>query len=75
MIDFEKYNQVKAMRMKFRALYHGQATATTYRNAFKELLGGLDVLLMQYEDEIAEMEQWYEEQEKKMKREQERIHE
>ena len=66
MIDFCKYEIVKASRMKFRDLYFGNGSPESYRNAFRELWGHMDALLCQYECDIAEMEAWYDEQEKKI---------
>ena len=65
MIDFCKYEIVKASRMKFRNLYFGNGTHETYRKAFQELWGHMDALLCQYEDDLAEMEAWYDEQERR----------
>jgi len=71
MLDGSEYTVLNYEYEKFKHLYfsrHGN-----HRKAFETLFESVGMLLAKYEDEIKVMEEWYAEQEAKMKAEQERI--
>ena len=71
MLDGSEYEVLNADYEKFKHLYFN--SRGNHKEAFETLFESVGMLLAKYEDEIKVMEEWYAEQEAKMKAEQERI--
>lgn len=72
MLDGQEYEFLKTKYDEYLPIHTDEST-TYLQQAFNDLLESVGMILKEYENECDEMDKWYEEQERKMAIEKQRI--